>query len=29
NELKEFIYQGVLTEFNEVKKLIENPDEPS
>ena len=26
NELKEFIYQGVLTEFNEVKKLIENPD---
>ena len=27
NELKEFIYQGVLTEFNEVKKLIENNDE--
>ena len=29
NELKEFIYQGVLTEFNEVKKLIENPDKSS
>ena len=27
NELKEFIYQGVVTEFNEVKKLIENPNE--
>lgn len=29
NELKEFIYQGVLTEFNEVKKLIENHNESS
>ena len=27
NELKNFIYQGVVTEFNEVKKLIENPNE--
>jgi hypothetical protein len=27
NELKEFIYQGVVNEFNEVKRLIENPDE--
>ena len=27
NELKKFIYQGVVTEFNEVKKLIENPNE--
>jgi len=26
NELKEFIYQGVINEFNEVTKLIENPD---
>ena len=29
NELKDLIFQGVLTEFNEVKKLIENPDESS
>jgi len=26
NELKEFIYRGVINEFNEVTKLIENPD---
>jgi len=29
NELKDLIFQGVLTEFNEVKKLIENSDESS
>ena len=29
DELKEFIYQGVVTEFEEVKKLIENPNESS
>ncbi len=26
SELKEFIYQGVVNEFNEVKKLIEGSD---
>ena len=26
NDLKEFIYQGVVNEFNEVKKLIEGSD---
>ncbi len=29
NELKEFIYQGVVNEFNEVKKLIEASDNSS
>ena len=27
NKLKEFIYHGVVDEFNEVKKLIEKPNE--
>ncbi|HUW90090.1 MAG TPA: hypothetical protein VMV43_06170 [Candidatus Nanopelagicaceae bacterium] len=26
DELKEFIYHGVVDEFNEVRKLIEKPD---
>jgi len=26
DELKEFIYAGVIDEFNEVKKLIEGSD---
>ncbi|MBY9016844.1 MAG: hypothetical protein KGD68_14235 [Candidatus Lokiarchaeota archaeon] len=29
DELKEFIYHGVVDEFNEVRKLIEKPDESS
>jgi len=29
SELKEFIYQGVVNEFNEVKKLIEASDNSS
>ena len=29
NELKDFIYHGVLDEFNEVRKLIEEPKKSS
>jgi anaerobic ribonucleoside-triphosphate reductase len=28
-ELKDFIYTGVIYEFNEVKKLIEGPNDPN
>ena len=28
-ELKEYIYKGVIDEFNEVRKLIDKPDESS